>query len=182
MPKKAITIGAGAAGLTAEYELLKRIEIIPVILEKSGEKGGISRATTYKGNRMDMGPHSFFSKFDRVIDWWLKITIFPLAENSEKMCPSLIKINQEISNADTMASKDSDKEMLANIITWTNIQISSWLGILPANYWIISKPRENLILLLATTEDNTSTVRGNDFTTIQDILTDQSYNKKASIP
>src|ERR1700757_5137291 len=73
MPKKAIIIGAGPAGLTAAYELLTRTDVIPIILEKSGEIGGISRTTNYKGNRMDMGPHRFFSKSDRVMDWWLKM-------------------------------------------------------------------------------------------------------------
>jgi protoporphyrinogen oxidase len=73
MKKKAIIIGAGPAGLTAAYELLTRTDIIPIILEKSGEIGGISRTTNYKGNRMDMGPHRFFSKSDRVMDWWLKM-------------------------------------------------------------------------------------------------------------
>ena len=73
MEKKAIIIGAGPAGLTAAYELLTRTDIIPIVLEKSGEIGGISRTTNYKGNRMDMGPHRFFSKSDRVMDWWLKM-------------------------------------------------------------------------------------------------------------
>jgi protoporphyrinogen oxidase len=73
MQKKAIIIGAGPAGLTAAYELLTRTDILPIILEESGEIGGISRTTNYKGNRMDMGPHRFFSKSDRVMDWWLKI-------------------------------------------------------------------------------------------------------------
>ena len=74
--KRAIIIGAGPAGLTAAYELLKRTDIKPIILEKSGDIGGISKTIDYKGNRMDMGPHRFFSKSDRVMSWWLHI--FPL--------------------------------------------------------------------------------------------------------
>src|SRR5262250_344635 len=73
MTKKAIIIGAGPAGLTAAYELLKRTDITPIILEKSGDIGGISKTINYKGNRMDMGPHRFFSKSDRVMNWWLSI-------------------------------------------------------------------------------------------------------------
>ena len=73
MTKKAIIIGAGPAGLTAAYELLKRTDIKPIILEKSGDIGGISKTINYKGNRMDMGPHRFFSKSDRVMNWWLNI-------------------------------------------------------------------------------------------------------------
>lgn len=71
MKKTAIIIGAGPAGLTAAYELLTRTDIIPVILEKSGDIGGISKTVNYKGNRIDIGGHRFFSKSDRVMNWWL---------------------------------------------------------------------------------------------------------------
>src|SRR5689334_22141288 len=73
MKKNAIIIGAGPAGLTAAYELLKRTDITPIILEKSGDIGGISKTINYKGNRMDIGGHRFFSKSDRVMNWWLNI-------------------------------------------------------------------------------------------------------------
>jgi len=73
MSKKAIIIGAGPAGLTAAYELLKRTDIQPIILEKSGDIGGISKTVNYKGNRMDIGGHRFFSKSDRVMNWWFNI-------------------------------------------------------------------------------------------------------------
>lgn len=73
MPKKAIIIGAGPAGLTAAYELLHKTDIIPVIIEQSGDIGGLSRTVNYKGNRIDIGGHRFFSKSDRVVNWWLKI-------------------------------------------------------------------------------------------------------------
>lgn len=73
MNKKAIIIGAGPAGLTAAYELLKRTDVTPVILEKSGDIGGISKTVNYKGNRIDIGGHRFFSKSDRVMNWWLSI-------------------------------------------------------------------------------------------------------------
>ncbi|OQP50503.1 hypothetical protein A4H97_01290 [Niastella yeongjuensis] len=68
--KKAIIIGAGPAGLTAAYELLTRTNIKPIILEKTGDIGGISKTVNYKGNRIDIGGHRFFSKSDRVMDWW----------------------------------------------------------------------------------------------------------------
>ncbi|HEY0564903.1 MAG TPA: NAD(P)/FAD-dependent oxidoreductase, partial [Terriglobales bacterium] len=76
--KVAIIIGAGPAGLTAAYELLTRSEVLPIVLEKSTYMGGISRTVEYKGNRMDIGGHRFFSKSDRVMDWWLKH--MPLAD------------------------------------------------------------------------------------------------------
>lgn len=77
----AIIIGAGPAGLTAAYELLKRSSIRPIVLEQSHEMGGISRTVRYKGNRMDIGGHRFFSKSDRVMQWWLNI--LPLEDTGE---------------------------------------------------------------------------------------------------
>src|ERR1700744_1890954 len=73
MPRKAIIIGAGPAGLTAAYELLKRTDIRPIILEKSDDIGGISKTVNYKSNRMDIGGHRFFSKSDRVMQWWMNV-------------------------------------------------------------------------------------------------------------
>jgi protoporphyrinogen oxidase len=74
MPQaRAIIIGAGPAGLTAAYELLTRTGIQPIVLEKSACMGGISRTVNYKGNRIDIGGHRFFSKSDRVTEWWLQM-------------------------------------------------------------------------------------------------------------
>ena len=71
MKKKALIIGAGPAGLTAAYELLKRRNDIEVVVfEESDCFGGISRTVEYKGNRMDMGGHRFFSKIPEVNVWW----------------------------------------------------------------------------------------------------------------
>jgi protoporphyrinogen oxidase len=77
--KTAIIIGAGPAGLTAAYELLLRSNVRPIVLEKSTYMGGISRTIVHKGYRMDIGGHRFFSKSDRVMEWWLQH--MPLAEN-----------------------------------------------------------------------------------------------------
>ncbi len=68
--KKAVIIGAGPAGLTAGFELATRTDVQPVLLEKSDVIGGLARTVDYKGNRIDIGPHRFFSKSDRVMDWW----------------------------------------------------------------------------------------------------------------
>ena len=70
--KTAVIIGAGPAGLTAALEFLKQSDIKPIVLEASREIGGISRTVRYKGNRMDIGGHRFFSKSDRVMEWWLE--------------------------------------------------------------------------------------------------------------
>lgn len=79
--KKAIIIGAGPAGLTAAFELLKHTDIKPVIFEMSDAIGGIARTVNYKGNRIDIGGHRFFSKSDRVMQWWLEI--MPLQNTNE---------------------------------------------------------------------------------------------------
>ena len=72
--RKVIVIGAGPAGLTAAYELLKRDKDTEVVvLEESNCFGGISRTVQYKGNRMDMGGHRFFSKIPEVNEWWDQI-------------------------------------------------------------------------------------------------------------
>lgn len=54
--KKVIIIGAGPAGLTAAYELLKdnKDEYDVTILEAEKQVGGISKTITYNGNRMDL--------------------------------------------------------------------------------------------------------------------------------
>ena len=71
--KTAIIIGAGPAGLTAAYQLLKETDIKPIILEESEFIGGISRTAEYKGNRMDLGGHRFFSKSDEVNALWREL-------------------------------------------------------------------------------------------------------------
>src|SRR5215467_12034524 len=82
MGKTAVIIGAGPAGLTAALELLRRTDVIPIVLEASGEIGGISRTIRYKGNRMDIGGHRVFSKSDRVMQWWIDL-MPPEAEGGE---------------------------------------------------------------------------------------------------
>ena len=69
--KKVLIIGAGPAGLTAAYELLQHQgEFEVTVFEESEKFGGISRTVDYKGNRMDMGGHRFFSKVPEVNAWW----------------------------------------------------------------------------------------------------------------
>ena len=72
LKKNVIVIGAGPAGLTAAFELLKQDPdgYQVTVLEESNEMGGISRTVKYNGNRMDIGGHRFFSKDKRVMDWW----------------------------------------------------------------------------------------------------------------
>ena len=70
--KKVIIIGAGPAGLTAAYELLKdnKNKYDVTILEETNDIGGISKTVQYKENRMDIGGHRFFSKDQEIMDFW----------------------------------------------------------------------------------------------------------------
>jgi protoporphyrinogen oxidase len=72
-PSTALIIGAGPAGLTAAFEFLQQTNVHPVVVESTDRIGGISATINYKGNRMDIGGHRFFSKSDRVMEWWLSI-------------------------------------------------------------------------------------------------------------
>ncbi|HPR17415.1 MAG TPA: FAD-dependent oxidoreductase, partial [Candidatus Cloacimonadota bacterium] len=75
--KNAVIIGAGPAGLTAALEFLRQTDINPIVLEATDKIGGISQTVNYKGNRIDLGGHRFFSKSDIVMKWWQEI--LPLA-------------------------------------------------------------------------------------------------------
>ena len=67
-----VIIGAGPAGLTAAYELLK--EGIPsTVVEKDNIVGGLSRTVNYKGYHFDIGGHRFFTKVQVVEDMWHEV-------------------------------------------------------------------------------------------------------------
>jgi protoporphyrinogen oxidase len=114
MRQKAIIIGAGPAGLTAAYELLTRTDILPIILEKSGDIGGISKTVNYKGNRMDIGGHRFFSKSDRVMRWWMNM--MPVQSSEEEEITLTYQRRKHHlrarEGAPGASAKDSDKVML----------------------------------------------------------------------
>ena len=78
-----VIIGAGPAGLTAALELVRDGRARPLVLEASEAVGGISRTVEYKGNRMDIGGHRFFSKSAWVMDWWREI--LPIAADSPQV-------------------------------------------------------------------------------------------------
>ncbi len=69
---KVVIIGAGPAGLTAAYELLK-IGAHPIVLEADAQVGGISRTVEREGWRFDIGGHRFFTKVARVQAFWHEI-------------------------------------------------------------------------------------------------------------
>jgi len=91
----ALIIGAGPAGLTAAFELLKRTSVKPVIYELSDALGGISRTVNYKGNRIDIGGHRFFSKSDRVMNWWKEILPLQSAPTKDDLVVNLAYQNKK---------------------------------------------------------------------------------------
>ena len=48
-----------------------------IVLEATRFVGGLSQSVEFKGNRIDIGGHRFFSKSDWVMDWWTRM--LPLA-------------------------------------------------------------------------------------------------------
>lgn len=82
LKKRVIIAGAGPAGLTTALELLRNDSDAQVrVFEQSNEIGGISRTVRYHGNRIDIGGHRFFSKSQRVTDFWE--SILPLDADPE---------------------------------------------------------------------------------------------------
>ncbi|MDP7477110.1 MAG: NAD(P)/FAD-dependent oxidoreductase, partial [Candidatus Peribacteraceae bacterium] len=132
MTKIAIIAGAGPAGLTAAYELLKRTDIKPIVLEATNAIGGISQTYNYKGNKIDIGGHRFFSKSDRVMNWWFNIMPVqgaPAADTEEKkhdidyatevvmqyLCPECVEVESgkwkvESDGSCTRPAPDPEKE------------------------------------------------------------------------
>lgn len=76
-----VVIGAGPAGLTAAYELASRSNKKVIVIEADSQVGGISRTVDYKGNKIDIGGHRFFSKSDWVLEWWQKFLPIRTLEN-----------------------------------------------------------------------------------------------------
>src|SRR4030088_246862 len=66
-------MGAGPAGLTAAYELLKHDVPLAVVDKGPVQVGGLARTVEYKGYRFDIGGHRFFSKNQEVEDLWTEI-------------------------------------------------------------------------------------------------------------
>ena len=110
---RAVIIGAGPAGLTAALELLRRTGIRPLVLEKSAYVGGISRTVNYKGNRIDIGGHRFFSKVDRVMDWWT--SVLPV-EQTDEATHRLVYQNRERVIRSTRPGPDAASSDLVMLI------------------------------------------------------------------
>ncbi len=69
---RVVVIGAGPAGLTAAYQLVKAGRS-PLVLESDPVVGGISRTVERDGWRFDLGGHRFFTKVPAVEELWQEI-------------------------------------------------------------------------------------------------------------
>ncbi|MEZ4699557.1 MAG: FAD-dependent oxidoreductase [Rhodothermales bacterium] len=65
-------IGAGPAGITAAYQLAKKGVSVDVY-EAGPAVGGLARTIDLWGQRVDLGPHRFFSTDRRVNALWLEV-------------------------------------------------------------------------------------------------------------
>src|SRR6201995_5017236 len=144
MGKTAVLIGAGPAGLNAALEFLRRSDIRPIVLEASDEIGGISRTIRYKGNRMDIGGHRFFSKSDRVMQWWIDLmppedgdgasaeaeiayqgkttTVAVPAHLPEE--PVLRGVGPHVSLDEETVEETADGEVLADVVTHAEVRVA----------------------------------------------------------
>ncbi len=81
--EKIVILGAGAAGMSAAYELFKN-DINAIIIEKDSQVGGLAKTYQFGEFRTDNGPHRFYSKnkflYDMIEDilgeHWIKVNRF----------------------------------------------------------------------------------------------------------
>jgi len=69
---KIAIIGAGPAGMTAGYELAKKIKDVDVY-EASSSVGGMAKTIDLWNQKIDIGPHRFFSNDTRINELWLEV-------------------------------------------------------------------------------------------------------------
>ncbi|HEV6967725.1 NAD(P)/FAD-dependent oxidoreductase [Roseateles sp.] len=107
-----LIIGAGPAGLTAGLELLRAGYPQVTLLEATDAIGGISKTVNYKGNRIDIGGHRFFSKSDWVMDWWRDV--LPVAKPANGGGARLAYQGQQrlLGGHEAVASETDDAVML----------------------------------------------------------------------
>ena len=105
-----VIIGGGPAGLTAAYELaIQSSGYDIIVLEADQQVGGISKTVDYKGNKIDIGGHRFFSKSDKVLNWWQKF--LPLDSVDQEVLTTYQKKTKQVS-VDRPASKHEPKMLL----------------------------------------------------------------------
>ncbi len=115
MQNRVVIIGAGPAGLTAAYELARAGVTDVVVLEATRDVGGLSKTVNYKGNRIDIGGHRFFSKSDWVMDWWQRMLPIAREDSLDEQGRALLlsyQGKQRTVRAATATSAASESVML----------------------------------------------------------------------
>src|SRR5665811_1930372 len=74
--------------------------------------GGISKTVNYRGNRMDLGGHRFFSKSDWVMNWWQEI--LPVARREDEQDALTLSYQRQTRDfrPSAKAHDDDDRVML----------------------------------------------------------------------
>ena len=112
---KVAVIGAGPAGLAFSDKLLElRNDVNIDIYEKSSYIGGISKTINYKGNRIDIGGHRFFSKSNEVMKWWTKKFPIDISSHNDSDLISYQNSSRDIEGFSTVKenNKDTNRIML----------------------------------------------------------------------
>ena len=104
--KTVIIAGAGPAGLTAARELTLRSDFHPIVFEATDEIGGISKTVRHNGNRIDIGGHRFFSKSERVMDWWAEVMPMQTRPSRDE-----ILLGERLTSGLTTAGKNTGAEV-----------------------------------------------------------------------
>ena len=139
MPTKtAIIIGAGPAGLTAAYELATRTDIRLIVLERSTYMGGIARTINYKGNRIELGGHRFFSKSDRVMEWWL--SHLPLEKEGKAAREDKLMLVRSRKSRIYFLQKFFDYPIQLNLATLANLGVRRTIRIGCSYVWSAAFP------------------------------------------
>ena len=114
MSEPIVIIGAGPAGLTAGLELLRAGRRNVTILEATQDIGGLSKTVNYKGNRIDIGGHRFFSKSDWVMDWWRDLlpVALPEAAGQEPQFRLAYQGAQRLLGANVVSARESDEAVM----------------------------------------------------------------------
>lgn len=107
MDKRIIIIGGGPAGLTAALELARKGYRNVILCERENQLGGISRTLEYKGNHIDIGGHRFFSKSDKVMNWWAEL--LPL---QGKPSWDDVKLNREFAAVEGGPNPDTEDRVM----------------------------------------------------------------------
>src|SRR5262245_1712807 len=68
---KVVVIGAGPAGISAALSLAKENKFEIVLIEADKSVGGMAKSVDLWGQKVDLGPHRFFTFNSEVKQFWM---------------------------------------------------------------------------------------------------------------